>query len=250
MKRNLLFVLFAAFSWHVSVMRGATAESARPNILIAIADDMSWAHTSIAGCKGVRTPNIDRVAKSGVLFRNGYCGAPGCSPSRAALLTGRHVWMNEEASTHHGLYPAKFVSFPDLLGRAGYHVGFTGKPWSPGDLGPGRKGNPVGPAFNKHKLTPPLSGIKDNDYTANFAEFLKKRQPGAPFCFWYGAVEPHRGYERGSGLKAGKKLEDVVVPGFLPDTPAVRSDFLDYFVEIEWFDRHLGQMLDLLEKAG
>jgi hypothetical protein len=44
---------------------------------------------------------------------------------------------------------------------------------------------------------------------------LQKRQPGAPFCFWYGAAEPHRGYERGSGLKAGKKLEDVVVPGFL-----------------------------------
>ena len=40
------------------------------------------------------------------------------------------------------------------------------------------------------------------------------------------------------------------MPGFLPDTPEVRSDFLDYFVEIEWFDRQLGQMLDLLEKAG
>ena len=248
--RNIFMLVLLALVLGATSGSAATGDGARPNILIAIADDMSWAHTSIAGCKGVRTPNIDRVAKSGVLFRNGYCGAPGCSPSRAALLTGRHVWMNEEASTHHGLYPAKFVSFPDLLGRAGYAVGFTGKPWSPGDLGPGRKGNPVGPAFNKHKLTPPLSGIKDNDYTANFTEFLQKRAPGAPFCFWYGSVEPHRGYERGSGLKAGKKLEDVVVPGFLPDTPAVRSDFLDYFVEIEWFDRHLGQMLDLLEKAG
>jgi uncharacterized sulfatase len=229
---------------------GPGAGAGRPNILIAIADDMSWPHMSIAGCKALRTPNIDRVARSGVLFRNGFCGAPGCSPSRAALLTGRHVWMNEEASTHHGLFPAKFVSFPDLLARAGYAVGFTGKPWSPGASGPGRKGNPVGPAFNSHHLTPPLSGIKDHDYTANFAELLKKRSPGAPFCFWYGSVEPHRGYERGSGLKAGKKPEDVMVPGFLPDTPEVRSDFLDYFTEIEWFDRQLGQMLDLLAKAG
>ncbi len=222
----------------------------QPNILIAIADDMSWAHTPIAGCKALSTPNIDRVARSGVWFRNGFCGAPGCSPSRAAFLIGRHVWMNEEASTHHGLFPAKFVAFPDLLAQAGYTTGFTGKPWSPGNLGPGRKGNPAGPGFNSRKLTPPLSGIKDNDYAANFDDFLQRRPAGAPFCFWFGSVEPHRSYERGSGLKAGKKPEDVDVPGFLPDTPEVRSDFLDYFVEIEWFDRQLGRMLDHLEELG
>ena len=141
---------------------------------------------------------------------SGTADGPACLDERGSEHASRPV-------------PGQVRQLPDLLGRAGYHVGFTGKPWSPGDLGPGRKGNPVGPAFNSHKLTPPLSGIKDNDYTANFAEFLKKRTPGAPFCFWYGAVEPHRGYERGSGLKAGKKLEDVMVPGFLPDTPAVRQ---------------------------
>lgn len=222
----------------------------RPNILLAIADDMSWAHTSIAGCKGVRTPNIDRVARRGVLFNNCFSGAPSCSPSRAVLLTGRHVWMNEEASVHFGLFPAKFAVFPELLEQSGYKVGFTGKPWSPGEGGPGRKRNPAGPAFNSHKLEPPLNGIKDNDYSANFAEFLKKRMQGTPFCFWFGSTEPHRSYQRGSGLKAGKKLEDVQMPGFLPDTPEVRSDFLDYFVEIEWFDRQLGQMLDMLQQAG
>ena len=54
----------------------------------------------------------------------------------------------------------------------------------------------------------------------------------------------------GSGLRAGKKLEDVEVPPFLPDDPAVRSDLLDYALEIEWFDRHLGLMLKTLEDAG
>jgi N-sulfoglucosamine sulfohydrolase len=240
---HLLLILSCA-------LMSSIAAEPLPNILIAIADDMSWAHTSSAGCKAVHTPNIDRAAKSGVTFRNGYCGAPGCSPSRAAFFTGRHVWMNEEASTHHGLFPAKFVTFPDLLAKAGYATGFTGKPWMPGHLGPGRKGNPAGPGFNQHHLTPPLSGIKDTDYVANFTEFLSKRQPAAPFYFWFGSVEPHRLYEPGSGLKAGKKLEDVQVPGFLPDTPEVRSDFLDYFVEIEYFDRQLGLMLDLLEESG
>ena len=234
----------------LSVVSGFAATAARPNILIAIADDMSWAHTSVAGCKGVSTPAIDRVARSGVRFRNGFAGAPGCSPSRAALFTGRHVWMNEEASTHHGLFPVKFVSFTDLLAAAGYHTGYTGKPWSPGDLGPGRTGNPAGRPYMKHRLTPPSPNIKDVDYVANFADFLGQRKEGAPFCFWFGSVEPHRSYERGSGLRSGKKLADVAVPGFLPDTPEVRSDFLDYFFEIEYFDRQLGRMLDQLEKAG
>lgn len=249
MKTNPLAITMSVALIH-GTLATASADATRPNILIAIADDMSWPHTSTTGCKAVSTPNIDRVARSGVTFRNGFCGAPGCSPSRAAFLTGRHVWMNEEASTHHGLFPAKFVSFPDLLAKEGYSTGFTGKPWSPGDLGPGRKGNPVGPAFNGRKLVPPLSGIKDTDYPANFGDFLVKRKPGAPFCFWFGSVEPHRVYEQGSGLKAGKKPGDVSVPGFLPDTPEVRSDFLDYFVEIEWFDRNLGLILDMLEKSG
>ena len=242
---TLFFLLVAA-----AATRLTAATAARPNILIAIADDMSWPHLSIMGCKAINTPNIDRVARNGVLFRNGFCGAPGCSPSRAAFFTGRHAWMNEEASTHHGLFPAKFATFPDLLAQSGYATGYTGKPWSPGELGPGREGNPAGPAFLKRRLTPPSPSIRDFDYVANFADFLAQRKPGAPFYFWYGSVEPHRSYDRGSGLKSGKKLEDVVVPAFLPDTPEVRSDFLDYFLEIEYFDRQLGRMLDLLQKAG
>ncbi len=248
--KTLTVHLFVVFGLACEANLQAADLVSRPNILIAIADDMSWPHTSIAGCKGVSTPNIDRVARSGVLFRNGFCGAPGCSPSRAAFFTGRHVWMNEEAGPHHGLFPAKFVTFTDLLAQRGYKTGFTGKPWSPGNLGPGRNGNPAGQPFMKHKLTPPSSNIKDVDYVANFADFLTQRKKEQPFCFWFGSVEPHRSYQRGSGLESGKMLSDVSVPQFLPDTPEVRSDFLDYFYEIEYFDRQLGGMFDLLEKAG
>lgn len=50
----------------------------RQNILIALANDMSWAHTSAAGCKGFSTPNTDQLAKRGVMLRNEYCGVPEC----------------------------------------------------------------------------------------------------------------------------------------------------------------------------
>jgi uncharacterized sulfatase len=227
------------------------AEPKRPNVLLAIADDQSFPHTSAAGYKAVRTPAFDRVAREGVLFANGCAASPGCSPSRAALLTGRHPWMLEHAGTHASEFPAKYPVYPDLLEQAGYHVGFTGKGWGPGNFQvSGRPRNPAGTAYQRRKTEPPYKGISANDYAANFKDFLAKRQPGQPFCFWYGSTEPHRAYEPGAGLKAGKAPADAAVPPFLPDAPEVRSDLLDYCVEIEWFDRHLGQMLQALEDAG
>jgi uncharacterized sulfatase len=231
--------------------QGAQPGSTRPNILIAIPNDQSFLHTSAAGCKAVRTPAFDRVAREGILFRNAFAASPGCSPSRASLLTGRHPWQIEQAGTHASSLPTNYVVFPDLLEAAGYAVGYTGKGWGPGDWKvSGRKRNPAGPEFGRRTLTPPFKGMKNNDYTGNFQDFLAERAKGRPFCFWYGAHEPHRGYQKDSGLKSGKKLEDVVVPPFLPDTPEVRSDILDYCVEIEWFDQHLGRMPKSLEDAG
>ncbi|MCH9022387.1 MAG: sulfatase [Planctomycetes bacterium] len=114
----------------------------------------------------------------------------------------------------------------------------------------GRGRNPAGRAYREFTLKPPYKGINKWDYAGNFEAFLKDRPSGKPFCFWFGGKEPHRGFEKGSGLKSGKKLADVKVPAFLPDTPEVRSDILDYCVEIEWFDSHLGEMLKKLEEIG
>jgi N-sulfoglucosamine sulfohydrolase len=229
----------------------AGAPTGRPNILVAISDDQSYQHTSAAGYRAVSTPAFDRVAREGVYFLNGFAASPGCSPSRAAFLTGRHPWQIEQAGTHASSFPAKYVAFPDLLEQSGYFIGMTGKGWGPGSIqGDRRKRNPAGPAFQKRTAKPPRRGLSSNDYAGNFEDFLAARPQGQPFCFWYGASEPHRTYAQGAGLKSGKKLGDATPPGFLPDAPEVRSDLLDYCLEIEWFDSHLGRMLKLLEEAG
>jgi N-sulfoglucosamine sulfohydrolase len=227
------------------------ASPRRPNILVAISDDHSWPHVSAAGCRFVHTPAFDRVAAAGVLCRNAFAAAPGCSPNRAAILTGRPIGTIREAGTHASLFPRDLATYPERLAAAGYLVGFTGKGWSPGNhTVSGWRENPAGPRYDRRKLTPPHPGIAKTDYAANFADFLAARQPGQSFCFWYGATEPHRPYAAGIGRAAGKDPATVDVPGFLPDTPEVRDDLLDYAVEIEWFDGHLGRMLDLLEAAG
>ena len=205
----------------------------RPNILLAISDDQSWCHTSFAGDPVVKTPVFDRVAREGVYFPNAFCSSPSCTPSRGAVLTGQDFWRLEAGASLYGTLPAKFPVYPDLLEAAGYAVGYTRKGWGPGKVeAGGRKRNAAGPRF------------------ASFAQFLKRAPRDKPFCFWFGSTDPHRGYVQGSGLKSGKKLEDVPLPPFFPDAPEVRSDILDYYLEVERFDRELGQMLKLLEKQG
>ncbi|NQT84523.1 sulfatase [bacterium] len=204
-----------------------------PNILFAISDDQSWVHTGANGDRVVNTPAFDRVAREGVLFNHTFCSAPSCTPSRGAILTGRAFSQLEKGGDLWSTLPKKFEVFPDLLQAAGYHIGFTRKGWGPGRIEPGgRTRNPAGQQYR------------------NFEQFLKTVPTGKPFCFWFGSNDPHRSYVKGSGLRSGKKLDDVKVPPFLPDVPEVRSDILDYYFEVERFDREVAEMLKLLEAAG
>ena len=229
----------------------AAQTPARPNILFAISDDQSWLHTSAAGDPVVKTPNFDRVAQSGVLCRNAFSTCPGCAPSRASILTGRSIWQLEEAGTHASYFPRKFTVFPALLAQAGYYTGLTGKGAGPANFrAPGWPHNPAGPAFDEHKLPKTNLDVHADNYSANFDAFLAGRPAGKPWFFWFGSHEPHRGYRRGSGAAAGKNPAAAPVPAFLPDTPEVRSDLLDYYEEIEYFDRHLGRILASIEKSG
>ena len=221
----------------------------RPNILIAISDDHSFKHTSVNGSSFVQTPNLDRIANEGFLFNNAYSGSPGCSPSRAALLTGQHHWMIGPAGTHGSSFPAHYETFVDLLEEADYKVGFTGKGWGPGDwLAGGRTKNPAGVEYNEVKLTPRATGISNIDYAENFRKFMDERKDDEPFYFWYGANEPHLPYLEGPHPEADKAK--VTVPGFLPDTDTSRSMLLDYADEINYFDDHLGKIIAMLEEAG
>ena len=246
----LFLCLFVPFS--ISCTPATEVKALMPNILIAIADDQSYPHAGIYGFAETQTPAFDYVAQNGVLFHNAFVAAPQCSPSRAAMLTGKNIWELEEAGTHASNFPKKFKVFTEVLDAEGYFVGYTGKPWGPGNWEvSGRKQNPVGKPYNRHQLTNrPTEGIRANDYAQNFKDFYNQKEEGSPFVFWYGAFEPHRVYEYQSGIKAGKNIEAVKVPDFLPDTDVVRNDILDYILEIEHFDNQLHQMIQFLKEKG
>src|SRR5260221_12195350 len=165
--RLLLLALCCAFC-----TRASAADAKRPNILFIIFDDWNGStHAGAYGCDWIKTPNFARVAREGVLFKNAFTSNPKCSPCRASILTGRNTWQLKEAVSHNGIFPSGFETYPDLLEKAGYVVGLTGKGWGPGDFrASGRTRNPAGPSFDKLTLQPIASGISPNDYAGNFGE--------------------------------------------------------------------------------
>jgi arylsulfatase A-like enzyme len=222
--------LIPLFLFVVALVSSAAAE--RKNILFCIADDWSWPHAGALGDKVVRTPNIDRLAREAMVFTNAFCAAPSCTPSRAAILSGKYPHELEQGGNLWSFLPAKFKVVPDLLEEAGYAVGHTRKGWGPGNFrAGGRERNPAGPNFR------------------GLPEFLAKAE-GKPFWFWFGSQDPHRPYVKGAGEKAGLDPKKVEVPKAWPDPAQVRSDICDYYFEVERFDREIGELIAELERRG
>lgn len=234
-RREFLAGLGAAAAGSLALPRLLAAEGKqgeRPNIVFAIADDWSWPHAGVYGDKVVKTPSFDRLAAEGVLFARAYTAAASCTPSRGAILTGQWPHRLEAGGNLWSHLDKKFACYPDLLEAAGYRVGCSRKGWGPGSIeGTGRTRNPAGPNFK------------------GFDEFLQGQPKDKPFCYWFGSFEPHRPYALGSGKKAGINPDALAVPPFLPDSPEVRSDIADYFVEVQMFDSQVGDILKALIEA-
>ncbi|MCZ2073807.1 MAG: sulfatase [Bryobacterales bacterium] len=230
MRRRDLFLAGGAAPFNILKAQ----RTVRPSVLFLISDDQSWLHTSAGGDPVVRTPNFDRIAARGVRFTHSFCASPSCTPSRAGILTGQHIWrLKESGNLWSTLRREEYRVYPELLKSAGYRIGSMGKGWGPGDFRAGGwDHNPAGPPFK------------------SFTEFLDQTPAGTPFCFWFGSQDPHRPYELGTGERSGMNPEHVRVPAWLPDSPEIRRDILDYYFEIQRFDRAVGDMVAALDKSG
>ena len=225
-----------------------------PNIVFIIADDLSWAHLGAYGSNEVRTPNLDRLAREGIVFENAFVSTPSCTPSRASILTGRNGFELDEGTTLWGYLPARFATYTELLEQRGYRVGATGKGWAPGflidrDVNPagrpwnGIRNRPYGDRFEKLQMS-------DIDYAANFEAFLDAADETRPFSFWMGTFEPHRGYTPGVAAALGIDSATVTVPPFMPDVGEVRDDIAEYYAEIEHIDAQVGRVMETLDRRG
>ncbi|MBL0745794.1 sulfatase-like hydrolase/transferase [Chryseolinea lacunae] len=203
-----------------------------PNFLILMSDNHSWQDLGCYGNTLLKTPTIDQVAKDGIKFTNAFCNAPSCSPARASMLAGQQPWRLREAANLWGGFP-KMELYPEILEKAGYHVGIEGKGWGPGNYEvDGWPHNPGGQSYN------------------SFEEFYNEVDKGQPWMFWFSSRDPHRPFRRNGWESAGIDLKKINVPPYLPDTEEVRKDMADYYNEIQLFDKDVASYLALLKEVG
>lgn len=209
--------------------RSTEVNKEQPNILLMIAEDMSWKDWGVYGNRFAKTPNIDKVAEEGVLFANAYCNSPVCHPSRSTLLTGQDIWRLRDAAVFAGTLHEDIDVYPDILSKAGYDVAHSGKGWGPGWL----------PAGDREV---PLTGKR-----ADLSHILENRDAGRPFCFWWGSGSGHRPFNY---KQDGRNLNKIELPPYVPDTQAVREDYAGFYQEVEAFDAEVGKVMAMLDKAG
>jgi N-sulfoglucosamine sulfohydrolase len=273
-RRLLLFVLTA-----MAAALSSHAENQKPlNILFVFADDWGRYASCYHGLDGhpslndiIKTPNVDRVAHDGVLFRNAFVNAPSCTPCRSSLLSGRYFFNTERGAILQGaVWDSSIPSFPLMLRDAGYHIGKSYKVWSPGTP----RDAPFGGqqhGYEKHGRAPnnfseeatervgkgmSIAQAREEilaQVRGNFDDFLAARKHGQPWHYFFGPTTTHRTWIKGSGKKLWGIDPDSLkgkMPKFLPDVPEVREDVADYLGECQAVDAYVGVLMKRLEESG
>jgi arylsulfatase A-like enzyme len=203
MTRTFAWLFLFAWLSAPSDARAAGDKPSRPNILFVFTDDHAAHAIGAYGSKINQTPNIDRLAKEGMLFRNCFCTNSICAPSRAVILTGKHSHVNGVIDNA-VRFDGGQQTFPKLLREAGYQTAWVGKWHLKSDptgfdhwsilIGQGTYYNPV---FRTARGQKKHTGYTTDLITDDALAWLKGRDKDKPFFLAYSHKAPHREWEPG-----------------------------------------------------
>jgi N-sulfoglucosamine sulfohydrolase len=243
----LAFALSAGVGW-----------AAQKNVVLFVTDDQG----QDAGCYGnpvIRTPNLDSLAEDGVRFDYAFATTASCSASRSVILTGLHnhrtAQYGHTHEYHHFRSYEDLKTLPVLLEESGYRTASVGK-------------FHVAPRI-VYRFQEFLNGSSRNpvEMANNSREFIQ-RDKDHPFFLYFCTSDPHRGGgqaeelpnrpDRFGNLPQGYEgiettlfdPDDVIVPPFLPDTPAARAELAQYYQSVSRVDQGLGRLIEVLKEAG
>ncbi len=197
-KTNLLSTLGLCSAAFLPAGEVQAVKQARPNIVFIMSDDHAYQAISAYGSGLNETPNIDRLAKEGAIFTRATVTNSICAPSRAAMLTGKHSFVNGKIDNVH-----KFnwdqENFPKLLQQSGYQTALVGKIHLDGipqgfdysAVLPGQ-GDYYNPDFIVNGKKEQIHGYVTKITTQLALEWLKNRDSNKPFCLLYHQKAPHR----------------------------------------------------------
>jgi N-sulfoglucosamine sulfohydrolase len=212
--------------------------TSHPNIVVVICHDLGQ-HLGCYGVPEVRSPQIDAFAGAGIRFENSFCTAPQCSPSRAALWTGRFPHANGVIGLTHGGFAndlhADELHLAQILRANGYETHLFGVQHEARN--PERAG---------HEFIHP--GALSREVAGDFCQFLSKREPSdRPLFAQIGFEEPHRPFPH-QGVDS-LPLEQMNVPPYLPDIPVVREDLADLEASVVCVDQAFSSILEALNDS-
>ena len=199
----------------------------KPHVVVFLADDHGQLDSTPYGATDVRTPNMQRLADSGMTFTRAFVASPSCAPSRAALLTGLMPARNG-AEANHTFKRDDVASLPEVMRRLGYQTAAFGKV-AHGNVDVARHG------FDN----------TNQQHGAAFVErFLRERDPSRPLCLFVGTNEPHVPWPDLEGYEpASAKLPPTFV-----DTPETREFRARYYTDVTKADSQLGEIRDLANR--
>jgi N-sulfoglucosamine sulfohydrolase len=236
----------AALAGILLVTGTVTAEPARKNVVLLVADDLGM-EVGCYGDKAASTSNIDALAKTGTRFTHGFASVSSCSPSRAAILTGLPTHQSGQYGLAHDVHNfhtfRNVQSIPRLLKPAGYRTGVIAKLHvQPPEVYPG-------------DVEVKNNGRNGAVIAAEAKKFIEQ-SGDKPFFLLVGFTDPHRakrGFDSQNPLKGVPTFTfdpaKLPLPYFLPDQPDARADFADYYGSASRLDFGVGAVLDVLKET-
>ncbi len=239
-------------AWVIAFCCSVCSATDHPNILFVLTEDQG-SHLSLLGTAGLKTPHMDKLASSGVYFKNAFVAYPVCSASKAAIYTGLYGHTNGILNNTHNFHkpadqvtPAErglqlsktnrvreqFTTLTEVLKDNGYYQGVTHKL----HVLPNEK-------FPYDEFL--HGGRKELE---GFIDRAKQREQ--PWFLLVNIPDSHRPYPNSDKKTIRVQPDQVKLPPYLPDSPEVRKDWAEYLAGIEQTDALTGEALEVLEQSG